>query len=142
MNRRRLQGIGGGTPSAEAEQLLVEGCRRQTLRQQVAPQRHPQTGRPAEPYIPPDPVGHRRTQPCAGQQAIAVVARHMQVDTGGLRILRQLLRRVSVEMADRVEEVDNPGLTSPNLANFDWTRLPRPVYPLDEDATWSPAPSA
>ena len=38
---------------------------------------------------------------------------------------------------ENVIEVDNPGLTSPNLANFDWTKLPRPVYPLDEDATWT-----
>jgi len=39
---------------------------------------------------------------------------------------------------DRVVEVDVPGLTSPNLANFDWQYLPRPVFPLDQDASWSP----
>jgi len=33
---------------------------------------------------------------------------------------------------DRVVEVDLPGLTSPILKNFAWTRLPRPVIPLDE----------
>lgn len=38
---------------------------------------------------------------------------------------------------ENIIEVDNPGLTSPNLGNFDWTKLPRPVYPLDEDATWT-----
>ncbi len=38
---------------------------------------------------------------------------------------------------DRVFEVDAPGLTSPVLSNFDFKGLPRPVYPLDEDATWS-----
>lgn len=38
---------------------------------------------------------------------------------------------------ENIIEVDNPGLTSPNLANFDWQRLPRPVYPLDEDTTWT-----
>jgi microcystin degradation protein MlrC len=38
---------------------------------------------------------------------------------------------------ENIIEVDNPGLTSPNLKNFDWSRLPRPVYPLDEDATWT-----
>ncbi len=37
---------------------------------------------------------------------------------------------------DRVFEVDAPGLTSPVLANFPWRRLPRPVFPLDADATW------
>jgi microcystin degradation protein MlrC len=33
---------------------------------------------------------------------------------------------------DRVVEVDLPGLTSPILKNFQWTRLPRPVIPLDD----------
>jgi microcystin degradation protein MlrC len=39
---------------------------------------------------------------------------------------------------EQVYEVDCPGLTSPVLANFTWTKLPRPVYPLDEETTWSP----
>jgi microcystin degradation protein MlrC len=39
--------------------------------------------------------------------------------------------------AARTYEVDCPGLTSPNLATFPWTKLPRPVYPLDEHASWS-----
>ena len=33
---------------------------------------------------------------------------------------------------DRIVEVDLPGLTSPMLSRFDWTRLPRPVIPLDD----------
>ena len=33
---------------------------------------------------------------------------------------------------DRIVEVDCPGLTSPSLHSFEWTRLPRPVYPLDQ----------
>ena len=37
---------------------------------------------------------------------------------------------------ERIVEVDCPGLTSPALHTFDWTRLPRPVYPLDEATTW------
>jgi microcystin degradation protein MlrC len=37
---------------------------------------------------------------------------------------------------ERIFEVDCPGLTSPALHTFDWTRLPRPVYPLDEETTW------
>ncbi|MCW5750570.1 MAG: M81 family metallopeptidase [Alphaproteobacteria bacterium] len=37
---------------------------------------------------------------------------------------------------ERIIEVDCPGLTSPALHNFAWTRLPRPVYPLDEHAIW------
>ncbi|MFN3462029.1 MAG: M81 family metallopeptidase, partial [Oceanibaculum sp.] len=39
---------------------------------------------------------------------------------------------------DRIYEVDCPGLTSPALHNFNWTRLPRPVYPLDEQTVWTP----
>jgi len=39
---------------------------------------------------------------------------------------------------EQVYEVDCPGLTSPVLANFNWTGLPRPVYPLDEETAWSP----
>ena len=37
---------------------------------------------------------------------------------------------------DRIIEVDCPGLTSPSLASFEWTRLPRPVYPLDPATEW------
>ncbi len=33
--------------------------------------------------------------------------------------------------------VDVPGLTRPVLANFPWTRLKRPVFPLDADAEWT-----
>lgn len=43
--------------------------------------------------------------------------------------------------SQRTYEVDCAGLTSPNLATFRWTRLPRPVYPLDEHTQWS-APAA
>ena len=39
---------------------------------------------------------------------------------------------------DRIFEVDCPGLTSPSLNTFQWTRLPRPVYPLDQATRWAP----
>jgi len=39
---------------------------------------------------------------------------------------------------EQIYEVDCPGLTSPMLANFTWSKLPRPVYPLDEETTWTP----
>jgi microcystin degradation protein MlrC len=42
---------------------------------------------------------------------------------------------------EQIYEVDCPGLTSPVLANFTWTKLPRPVYPLDEETTWTPPPT-
>ncbi len=37
---------------------------------------------------------------------------------------------------DQVIEVDCPGLTSPVLSRFDFKHLPRPVFPLDQHATW------
>lgn len=36
----------------------------------------------------------------------------------------------------QIFDVDSPGLTTPNLKNVDFKRLPRPVFPLDQDATW------
>ncbi|HLJ19250.1 MAG TPA: M81 family metallopeptidase [Stellaceae bacterium] len=39
---------------------------------------------------------------------------------------------------EQIVEVDCPGLTSPMLNRFEWTRLPRPVVPLDEDVSWTP----
>jgi microcystin degradation protein MlrC len=37
-----------------------------------------------------------------------------------------------------IVEVDLPGLTSPMLSRFAWTKLPRPVIPLDELESWTP----
>jgi microcystin degradation protein MlrC len=37
---------------------------------------------------------------------------------------------------DQVIEVDAPGLTSPVLSRFAFKNLPRPVFPLDQDAYW------
>jgi len=38
----------------------------------------------------------------------------------------------------RVIEVDTPGLTSPVLERLHFKALPRPVFPLDADASWTP----
>ena len=38
----------------------------------------------------------------------------------------------------QVLEVDTPGLTSPVLERLTFKGLPRPVFPLDADATWTP----
>ncbi len=35
-------------------------------------------------------------------------------------------------------DVDTPGLGSVNLAGFPFTAIRRPIFPLDEDATWRP----
>ncbi|MCS6933064.1 MAG: M81 family metallopeptidase [Acetobacteraceae bacterium] len=40
---------------------------------------------------------------------------------------------------ERILEVDAPGLTSPVLTRFAFRRLPRPIYPLDEDASFEAA---
>lgn len=37
---------------------------------------------------------------------------------------------------EQIVEVDLPGLTSPMLKNFTWSRLPRPVIPLDGGVEW------
>jgi microcystin degradation protein MlrC len=39
---------------------------------------------------------------------------------------------------EHVYEVDTAGLTAPVLERFNWKGLPRPVYPLDADAAWTP----
>ena len=39
---------------------------------------------------------------------------------------------------DQVIECDAPGLTSPNLKNFDWQGLKRPIYPIDLMTDWIP----
>jgi microcystin degradation protein MlrC len=40
--------------------------------------------------------------------------------------------------SEQVFEVDTAGLTSPVLSRFNWQNLPRPVYPMDPDTTWTP----
>lgn len=37
---------------------------------------------------------------------------------------------------DRIHDVDSPGLTTPNLKQIAFRRLPRPVWPLDDAAAW------
>ncbi len=39
---------------------------------------------------------------------------------------------------ERILEVDVPGLTTPVLARVPWRRIPRPIYPIDPDTTWTP----
>lgn len=37
----------------------------------------------------------------------------------------------------QVIEVDTPGLTSPTLSRFDFENLPRPVFPVDDEVSWT-----
>jgi len=39
---------------------------------------------------------------------------------------------------ERIVEVDVPGLTTPDLTQVNWQRMPRPMYPLDPEMHWSP----
>ncbi len=39
---------------------------------------------------------------------------------------------------EQVLEVDTAGLTSPVLERLDWKQLPRPVFPLDAETSWTP----
>ncbi len=41
---------------------------------------------------------------------------------------------------EQIYEVDPPGLTAPMLARIRFKHLPRPVFPLDRDATWQEPP--
>src|SRR6185503_399839 len=43
---------------------------------------------------------------------------------------------------ERVLEVDTPGLTSPVLERLEFKGLPRPWFPLDVDAVWTPRVAA
>jgi microcystin degradation protein MlrC len=45
-------------------------------------------------------------------------------------------------IAREIVEVDAPGLSSSNLARFAFTRVRRPIFPLDPDATYPPPPPA
>ena len=42
-------------------------------------------------------------------------------------------------IATKVIEVEAPGISSPNLATFDYQRLRRPIYPLEAEVAWTPA---
>lgn len=39
---------------------------------------------------------------------------------------------------EQVYEIDTQGLTSPVLDRIEWKNLPRPVFPIDQDAHWTP----
>lgn len=38
--------------------------------------------------------------------------------------------------ANRMLDVDCPGLTSPNLKSLPWTKMPRPIFPIDDDVNF------
>ena len=48
-------------------------------------------------------------------------------------------KETTLPIAREIVEVDAPGLSSSNLARFDFKRIRRPIFPLDPDATYPPA---
>jgi microcystin degradation protein MlrC len=45
-------------------------------------------------------------------------------------------------LISEVIRVDTPGMTMSHLEEFDWVRLPRPIYPLDDLREWRAVPAA
>ncbi|MCG7363085.1 M81 family metallopeptidase [Roseomonas sp. ACRSG] len=84
-------------------------------------------------------VVSRRTQ-CADPAFLE----HLGLDIGAARVVvvksRGHFRGGFDEFfsAQRIVEVDVPGLTSPVLDRFEWKKLPRPVLPLDPETRWTP----
>ncbi|WP_159998606.1 M81 family metallopeptidase [Roseomonas sp. 18066] len=76
------------------------------------------------------------------QCADPVFLEHLGLDIGAARVVvvksRGHFRGGFDEFFSpgRVVEVDAPGLTSPVLDRFKWTKLPRPVLPLDAGTAW------
>lgn len=42
------------------------------------------------------------------------------------------------EIADEIVIISAPGAASPDLTALPWKRIPRPIFPLDQDTQWSP----
>lgn len=90
-----------------------------------------------------------------GVQVVVISKRQQLIDPAQLDALNVNLSGVRVLVAksrghyraafdeftstDRMLDVDCAGLTTPNLKQLPWTRMPRPIFPIDEDVTWSPS---
>ena len=88
-----------------------------------------------------------------GVQVVVISKRQQLIDPAQLDALQVDLSKVRVLVAksrghyraafaeftstDRMIDVDCPGLTTPNLKQLPWTRMPRPVFPIDDEVSWS-----
>ena len=88
-----------------------------------------------------------------GVQVVVISKRQQLIDPAQLDALQVNLSQVRVLVAksrghyraafdeftstDRMIDVDCPGLTTPNLKQLPWTRMPRPIFPIDDDVNWS-----
>ncbi|MFN9730389.1 MAG: M81 family metallopeptidase [Pseudomonadota bacterium] len=89
-----------------------------------------------------------------GLQVVVITRRQQLLDPAQLDILGVDLARVRTLVvksrghfraafegfapAERIVEVDGPGLTTPNLRQLPLTRIPRPIFPLDAHTHWEP----
>jgi microcystin degradation protein MlrC len=68
------------------------------------------------------------------------VFRHAGIEPTAKRYLliksRQHFRAGFAPIARHVVLVSGPGVTSSDYGLFQWTKVPRPLYPLDPDTTW------
>ena len=88
-----------------------------------------------------------------GVQVVVISKRQQLIDPAQLDALKVDLSQVRVLVAksrghyraafdeftstDRMIDVDCPGLTTPNLKQLPWTRMPRPIFPIDDDVNWT-----
>jgi microcystin degradation protein MlrC len=69
-----------------------------------------------------------------------IVYRHFGVEPANAKML--VVKTASnwqyyLDIASTVIRVNTPGATMSNLHEFNWTQLPRPIYPLDELSDWT-----
>jgi microcystin degradation protein MlrC len=102
----------------------------------------------------------REMGPCAllqvgGVQVAVISLRQQLIDPAQLEVLGVDLAQARVLVAKSrwhfraafegfanpkdILEVDCPGMTTSNLRALTWTRLPRPVFPIDDDVSWEPS---
>jgi microcystin degradation protein MlrC len=88
-----------------------------------------------------------------GVQVVVISKRQQLIDPAQLDALKVDLSQVRVLVAksrghyraafdeftstDRMIDVDCAGLTTPNLKQLPWTRMPRPIFPIDDDVNWT-----
>ena len=69
------------------------------------------------------------------------VYEHFGVDVGQAKMV--VLKTASnwqyyQQWISEVVRADTSGATMSHLENFTWNYLPRPIYPLDDEADWRP----
>ncbi|MFC7172258.1 MlrC C-terminal domain-containing protein [Haloplanus litoreus] len=78
-------------------------------------------------------VGSHRQQPCDPE---AFRSQGITPEREGVLVLKSTVhyRAGFAPLVGAIREVATPGLCSPDLSAFDYEHVPRPIYPLDEEA--------